>query len=228
MNRRNLTPSQRAIVMARAPKLGWGGDRGKSFLKDLPSRASRASRAAVGYDLQDKADAIEDWGDQDLLGLVFSGALAVTDVFKGIKAAKKASREAAKTARAAREAEARAEEGRAGVGGATPDSAERRVAPLRAIIPRQGPSGFLTREGRKRRPGGVSAALAGEARMASRPRTRDRWGWGPAQGPAGRRQGRAGRPGPQCRCGRRPLLTSPRSRDPAGRPAPAHVGCQVA
>ena len=93
-------------------------------------------------------------GDQDLLGLVFSGALAVTDVFKGIKAAKKASREAAKTARAAREAEARAEEGRAGVGGATPDSAERRVAPLRAIIPRQGPSGFLTREGPKAPPWG--------------------------------------------------------------------------
>ena len=84
---RNLDPSQRSIVMAALPKLGWGGDRrvkveNSTLTFDLRYRASRAS---VDRKTQSNADAVYDGGDADLIDRIRAAAVSVSDAFKGIQ-----------------------------------------------------------------------------------------------------------------------------------------------
>ena len=71
MDRRDLAPSQRAIVMAGVPKLQWGGKRygeteESSLIKSNLnlSQHERAQRAGVSDNLQAQADAIHEFGAQ--------------------------------------------------------------------------------------------------------------------------------------------------------------------
>ena len=98
MSRRNLDPSQRAIVMAALPKLEPGHPATKNVVETIfPVRQTdRAARAAVTKVLQSQADAIYDFGDQNLIMQIRSGQLTVTDAYKSIHEAKRARAAAAK------------------------------------------------------------------------------------------------------------------------------------
>ena len=115
MSRRNLDPSQRAIVMAALPKLKSGRPANENVAETIfPVRQTdRAARAAVNKVLQSQADAIYDLGDQNLIMQIRSGQLTVTDAYKSIQEVKRARAAAAKaeqdriaTERALAEAEA--------------------------------------------------------------------------------------------------------------------------
>ena len=88
--------------MAALPKLGWGGDRRvKVYDHTLTSDLEyRRSRAAVSRVIQSNADAVHAWGDADLIDRIRAGDVSVSDAFKGIKAAKRADREAEQAAEA--------------------------------------------------------------------------------------------------------------------------------
>ena len=99
MNRRNLSASQRAIVMASLPKLSWGRTKSESKPAKaglLSTAATRAERAAINESLQGKADVIHSYGDENLIAQIRQGTLMVDDAHKGIRESVKAKRAAEK------------------------------------------------------------------------------------------------------------------------------------
>ena len=117
MSRRQLTPSQKVIITAQLPRLmngsnqhhpGSDGTRlGIERLGTQPyTKEQRASLAGVDVSYQDRADAVVDHGDIDVIAKVHLGEISVEGAYHSVRAARNAEAQAEK----ARQARERAEE----------------------------------------------------------------------------------------------------------------------